>query len=86
MSDEEAHRLVDSSAVKLAEHFGAVQIVVSRVLPNGQTKATFSGSGDWFARKGLCQEFVERDQADTLARSISPPPPPDEGETWKDAT
>lgn len=86
MSPEEAYRLVDSAAVKLSEHFGAVQIVTSRVLPDGTTATTFSGCGDWFARKALCQEFVERDQAHTLARSIAPPPPPDDGEEWKART
>lgn len=37
------------------------------------------------ARKALCQEFVERDQADTIARSINTQPPT-EGEEWKEGT
>lgn len=86
MTHEEAQRLVDSCAAKLSEHFGSVQILTSRLLPNGKTAAEFSGSGDWYARKSLCQEFVERDQADTIARSINTQAPPPEGEEWKNTT
>lgn len=83
MTDEEAFAQVDAAVLKLSKHFGAVQIVASRLLPNGATAATMTGSGDWYARKALCQEFVERDQADTLARTIHRQEPPPEGEEWK---
>lgn len=70
MSPAEQFKLVDSAVVKLAEHFDSVQILVTKVTPKGGTQFITSGSGDWFARKAACQEFVERDQADTVARTI----------------
>ena len=86
MNAPEAQRILDAAAAQLSEHFGAVQIVASRLLPSGATQATMSGQGDWYARKALCQEFVERDQAVTVARAITNEQPPDDGEAWKQGT
>lgn len=83
MTEDEAYKIIDAAAARLSEHFGSVQIVTSRLLPNGSTAATMSGYGDWFARRALCQTFVERDQADTLARTIVKTDRPPEGEEWK---
>lgn len=82
MTKAEAQAQVDACVLRLAEHFASVQIVTSRLVPSGGTEAIMSGSGDWYARKSLCQEFVERDQADTIARSIHQTPP-DPSEEWK---
>lgn len=54
----------------LAEHFDCVQIVASELNPNVSTSSIHRGSGNWFARRALCQEFVELDQADMMARSL----------------
>jgi hypothetical protein len=81
MNLAEAQALLDSTTAKLSEHFGSVQIVASIVEPNGGTRSYRSGSGDWYARRALCQEFVELDQADTMARKLNPP---DEDDKWKE--
>lgn len=83
MTDKEAKDLLDSCVLKLSEHFASVQILASRLEPNGGTKGTYSGSGDWYARRGLCQEFVECDQADTIAKAVNRNQPPIEGDEWK---
>jgi hypothetical protein len=70
LTSQEAQSLLDRHATQLSEHFGAVQIVVSKILSNGSTQGRFAGSGDWYARKALCMEFVERDQANTVAFAL----------------
>lgn len=65
-----AQTMLDAAATRLSEHFSSVQIVTSRLMPDGTTEATFAGSGDWYARKALCMAFVESDQAYTIARAI----------------
>jgi hypothetical protein len=70
MTRDEAHALLDSTAARLSEHFTSVQIVATQILPAGSTVWHASGNGDWYARKAACQEFVERDQANTVALTI----------------
>lgn len=64
--------MLDAAAARLSEFFGSVQIVASVVLSDGRTQGFRSGNGDFYARRALCQEFVELDQADTLSRKIKP--------------
>ncbi|MEO6569460.1 MAG: hypothetical protein ABIO94_11910 [Opitutaceae bacterium] len=70
MTHDEAHALLDSTAAKLSEYFSSVQIVATQILPAGSTQWHAAGNGDWYARKAACQEFVERDQAATVAQTI----------------
>lgn len=77
----ELELLLEKVARQLSEHFDAVQIVASRT-DGGLTYGTSRGAGNWYARRAMCQEFVEKDQAQTFAREM-PAPPPDEGEAWK---
>jgi hypothetical protein len=83
MTPAEAQALINESAAKLAEHFDSVQIVASRVEESGGTRSWHGGLGDWYARRGLCEEFIERDQSRTLAQEIHNATPPTEGEEWK---
>lgn len=62
--------IVDKFVHQLAEHFDAVQINVSFVLPDGHTQRISRGSGNWYARKGMTQEFLEQDQACTMAHEL----------------
>jgi hypothetical protein len=76
MTDEQRTKIIDAAAARLSEFFGSVQIVASAVLPDGTTRGFRAGNGDFYARRALCQEFVELDQADTMARKINPPEEP----------
>lgn len=70
MTPEEANSFLERTISNLSEHFDSVQIVATRLRPDGQTEWHGRGSGNWFSRKAACMEFVERDQAQTIARSI----------------
>lgn len=62
MNDPELENLLLECAQKLTEHFDAVQIVASTVDERG-TVIFLRGSGNWYARRAMCEEFIERDQA-----------------------
>lgn len=85
MTPQDAQALICKIADELAEKgFDAVQIVASRIEDDGGTRAFQGGAGNWYARRGLCEQFIERDQADTSARILgSALNPPDEGDSWK---
>lgn len=72
MTDEEKQNLWDlitSATEKLGEHFDAIQILASMSEEDG-TRTFFHGAGNWYARRGMAQEFVNVDQARTLAAEI----------------
>lgn len=62
-------------AGKLGEHFEAVQIHVSWMdeTGSGNTTGEHGGCGNWYARFGLAQEFIDRGKAweigDAVARA-----------------
>lgn len=72
---------IDKRLRELSEHWECVQILVSRLNPKGETEMITRGGGNYYARRAMCQTFVERDQADTLSRANNPPP--DDAESWK---
>jgi len=72
MTTDKRQEIIDAAAARLSEFFGSVQIVASVVGPDGRTTGFRSGNGDFYARRALCQEFVELDQADTLSRKMKP--------------
>jgi hypothetical protein len=68
MNQKEAQKFLHKFVSQLAEHFDCVQILVSSVEPDGGTVSHFNGSGNWYARRAMCQEFIETDQAKTMAQ------------------
>lgn len=64
------NREVDKALRVLTEHFDAIQFVGTFVDDNGQTHLLTRGMGNWYARVGAIQEFLERDQAQTTANAI----------------
>jgi hypothetical protein len=85
MNREEAGELLTKTAEALGEHFDAVQILVSRMVPErGGTERFTAGSGNWFARQGMAHAFINSDEADTIAHEIGKKlDPPDDAESWK---
>jgi len=59
MTTEEVEKILDDTAARLAEHFDAVQLLVSWT-EDATTYGMSRGRGDWYARHGLCQEFINR--------------------------
>lgn len=63
---------VEDAANLLSEHFEAVQVLCS--LTDGEGTTMFArGAGSWYARQGMAKEFMERDQARTLAQEMPRP-------------
>ena len=53
------------------EHCDCVQDAGLVPSETGGTAHNFQGRGNWFARQGMAQEFVNMDQAQTLAHEIA---------------
>ena len=87
MTNKEREQLLAFHVEALGEHFDAVQIVASFPTGPGNQLTGFAtrGTGNWFARVKLCEEFSatyrRRELADAIAEKIEPP---DEGEAWKE--
>ena len=62
---KDAQKIIEEHVAALAEHFGAVQIMVTRLAPNGNTECYRHGSGDWYSRQGMAHEFIAIDEART---------------------
>lgn len=73
MKPEEAQAYAESTARRLSEHFDSVQILVSVLEADGSTRMHMAGSGNWYARRGMAQMFVESDQANTMGHCLHPP-------------
>lgn len=84
MTKEEAFEMIDRAAATLAEHFDAVEILASVVLDgNHDTRSVYAGRGNWFARQGMAQDFISREQANEVSTQIAQKMnPPDDGEQW----
>lgn len=66
MTQEEAEIYIQKVATELGEHFDAVQILVSWN-EESSTMMEASGAGNWYARQGMAREFLNKDQAQTIA-------------------
>lgn len=77
MTRTQAKWLLEDTAQRLGERFASVQIHASWMHEkedgqrNGQTSSAHGGCGDWYARKALCEEFIESDQQTSLAREVA---------------
>ncbi len=83
--DTERLAILKKHVAELAEHYDAVQIVATWLASDNLTRSHKCGSGNWYARTGLCREFINEnladDQAEAIARKLDPP---DDG--WKEAS
>jgi len=86
MTEQEAEELIQSTAAKLGEHFDAVQILASWT-EEGATTCVKRGAGNWYARQGMCHEFITSSVSEENAAALSrvlPQPPSDDSDSWKD--
>jgi hypothetical protein len=77
LTPEQMLDVVRPHVTALMEHFEAVQIHVSICTPNG-TEHVNLGAGNWFARQGMAQDFINQDRAHTEANEIAKAIPPQE--------
>lgn len=72
MISSQDRKIVENALKVLIEHFDSVQILVSRMAPQNEgTERCFLGGGNWFARKGMAQDFLDYDQQFESARQIA---------------
>lgn len=71
MTNDEVTKLLEKTAADLGEHFDAVQIMVSWPADTGGTACQMRGTGNWYARQGMAQEFIGRDRAAEQAHEIA---------------
>ncbi len=77
--------LMDQCLEILGEYFDAAQILCSYVDDDGQTCRATRGKGNWYARCGMAQEFLEMDAAQTTAFELKKVlPSQDDGESGFD--
>lgn len=65
MDEKEADKRLMDAVNLLSEHFDHVQILVSWN-EEAETKDMASGSGNWYARLGLCRELILRHDCQEL--------------------
>lgn len=64
MKDEETSRILSEAVSSLREHFDTVQIFVTRHDIDAEgTLSRAEGSGNYFARYGLCEQWVSHHSA-----------------------
>lgn len=77
MSADDRLRILESHVAQLSEIFDAVQVCGSFLTPDGKTLSQKRGSGNWYARQGMCKEFIDENQAEdaaqAIARKLKPP-------------
>lgn len=72
MTEEEADRIVEKAVNELREFFPDVQVLVSWVDDDAhETREIFQGRGNWYARAGMANEFLNRDKGQTAAKEIA---------------
>jgi hypothetical protein len=80
MNRADLEKLLDQHLVQLSEHFDAIQIVAS-VAPRahateelgteaGDTLSIAKGVGNFFARRGLVDDWIESQRARTIAHAM----------------
>ncbi len=86
MTHAEADKICDEACARLMEHFGSVQILATWEVADGSAISK-RGRGNYFARAGMCRDFLAVDiameNAAQVAHKINPP---DDSDSWKNAT
>ncbi len=69
MENTQAQYVLDQALHLLGEHFEAVQIFAT-FSEEGVSHCAKKGCGNFYTRKGMVQEFVEEQNALSIAREI----------------
>ena len=71
MNEKEAEAMADQHVNALMEHFEAVHILATYRDDGGEVTVGISrGGGNFYTRKGMVQEFIDRDRAENLAKRM----------------
>jgi len=58
----QVEKVMANAVAVIMEHCNTVQILAT-VHERGQTYRIMNGAGNWYARVGMCKEFVDKDKA-----------------------
>ena len=71
----------------MTEHGDAIQILFT-CTENGESHMLSVGAGNWYARKGMAETFLDQDrqvdQANFISEAICIDPPDGDAESWKE--
>ena len=82
-TNESLTQLIDNSLEALMEHFEAVQILATtHDSISGDTYDWMRGSGNWYARRGLADNFISKDKAQDIGVEVANRLPSD-GDDWQ---
>lgn len=70
MTLEEKQRILKRHCDELAEIFDAVQILTSGLDEKGDSFQVNFGSGNYYARSGMCHDFVGQELAIQIANKL----------------
>ena len=70
--EEQRQLILERHCNALAEHFDVVQILVSGVDNEGNTYRQYYGTGNYFARTGMCHDFIGQEAATQIANKLGP--------------
>ena len=70
MTNEEITREVETFCMRMSEHVDAVQVVLS-VHRGGLTEMHSCGEGNFYTRKAMCEEYVNRENNQNQAFYIA---------------
>lgn len=70
MDGKEAYEMLKKATDMLKEHFDSVQILATWD-EEGETRVMRPGFGNWYARQGMAQEFVEMDRCQAIASEVA---------------
>ncbi len=80
MTRDDLEKLLTQHLIQLSEHFDAIQIVASVApkavrteqldLDAGDTLSIAKGIGNFFARRGLVEDWIESQRAGMLAHAV----------------
>lgn len=69
MTNEQLGKYLETKAADIGEHFTDVQILASYTDEAG-THFVRRGYGNWFARQGMAQEFIQAQNAEVMAHVL----------------
>lgn len=55
-------KLLKAHAIALSEHFDSVQIIATKLQPDGSTRMRPYGEGNWFSRYGSVRDWLKREE------------------------
>ena len=77
MTNEDKLKILQSYVTKLSEIYEAVQVFATGLNADNTTFSHKRGSGNWYARQGMAQEFIQEniasDAAEQIAKKLDPP-------------